>query len=141
MEEPAGDRDLIERCRAGSEAAFRELVDQYKGLVFSMISRSIADRNRVEDLAQEVFLRVHRGLPYFRGDARLSTWICRIVMDVCADNRPRGQRELSMDDEQAGASVQAAACEIPLGTVKTQLHRAKRELRELLDPGVAKGSR
>ena len=84
LDEPSGDRELIERCRAGSEAGFRELVDQYKRLVFSMISRSIADRNRVEDLAQEVFLRVHRGLPYFRGDARLSTWICRIVMNVCA---------------------------------------------------------
>jgi RNA polymerase sigma-70 factor, ECF subfamily len=188
LEEPSGDRELIERCRAGSEAAFRELVDSYKRLVFSMISRSIADRNRVEDLAQEVFLRVHRGLPYFRGDARLSTWICRIVMNVCADNRARGVRDLSLDDEQAGAPVRvatasvdrsfgdlelrdrltkalarlperarllvslhylggrgyeeiAAECDIPLGTVKTQLHRAKRDLRKLLEPAIGKGSR
>ena len=188
LEERVGDRELVERCRAGSEAAFRQLVDQYKGLVFSMISRSIADRNRVEDLAQEVFLRVHRGLPYFRGDARLSTWICRIVMNVCADHRPRGGRELSIDDAQASSEVHAAtasvdrsfgdlelrdrltkalarlperarllislhyfggrgyeeiasACDIPLGTVKTQLHRAKRDLRELLEPGIGKGSR
>ena len=40
------------------------------------------DRSRAEDLSQEVFLRVHRGLPYFRGEARLSTWIYRIVANT-----------------------------------------------------------
>ncbi len=88
----ADERDLIQRCRSGSEAAFRELVDQYKNLVFGVISRTNSDRSRTDDLAQEVFLKVHRGLPYFRGEARLSTWIYRIVLNVCAAERDHSRR-------------------------------------------------
>ncbi len=50
------ERELIERCRQGDEAAFRELVDQYKVLVFSLIARSVPNRGRAEELAQDVFL-------------------------------------------------------------------------------------
>ena len=170
---------LIERCRKGrDEAAFGELVDRYKDLVYGMVSRLTADRSQVDDLAQEVFLKVHRGLPYFRGDARLSTWIYRIVANVCAQARSRPRREVSLDrgpdrepidpgapdaafgdlelrdrldkaiaqlPEQyafliaahhlRGVQYEALAesLDIPLGTVKTHLHRAKRRLRELLE--------
>jgi RNA polymerase sigma-70 factor, ECF subfamily len=78
------ERELVERCRRGDEGAFQELVDHYKTLVFALIARTVQDRSRAEDLSQEVFLRIHRGLPYFRGEARLSTWIYRIVANVCA---------------------------------------------------------
>jgi RNA polymerase sigma-70 factor (ECF subfamily) len=67
------ERELIERCHSGDERAFQELVDRFKDLVFALISRTVQDRSRAEDLAQDVFLRIHRGLPYFRGEARLST--------------------------------------------------------------------
>src|SRR5205814_1998672 len=94
LDDRAADRDLVNRCRGNDgDAAFRELVDQYKVMVFAVISRSITDRSLVEDLAQDVFVRVHRGLRSFRGDARLSTWICRITMNVCADARQRAPRE------------------------------------------------
>jgi len=180
LDERAADRDLVNRCRSGSEAAFRELVETYKKMVFAIISRSTADRTQVEDLAQDVFIRVHRGLRHFRGDARLSTWICRIAINVCADARSHAPRELSLDAIAPGAPPPAAvvvadpayvqlelrdrvakglaqlpersrllismhyfagrgyeeiadALEVPLGTVKTHLHRAKRELREILE--------
>jgi RNA polymerase sigma-70 factor (ECF subfamily) len=174
----ASERELIERCRRGEEAAFRDLIDQYKDLVFALIARTVADRSRAEDLAQDVFLRVHRGLPYFRGDARLSTWIYRIVANVCAQARVPTAPHVSLDDERTSVSVQPAAPDrhpgdlelsdrlekaiarlptnqrlliaahylkgvryedladamrLPLGTVKTQLYRAKQQLRRLLE--------
>src|SRR3954454_16464166 len=87
--EPVNERELVERCRAGDEGAFQELVDGYKDLVFALIARTIQDRSRAEDLAQDVFLRIHRGLPYFRGEARLSTWIYRIVANVVVQDHGR----------------------------------------------------
>jgi RNA polymerase sigma-70 factor, ECF subfamily len=172
------ERALIERCRAGDDTAFGELVDRYKNLVYGLVSRLTSDRSHADDLAQDVFLKVHRGLPYFRGEARLSTWIYRIVQNVCsqarADRVPevsydgtpadRPRRELSSSDrtvqdlelrdrlEKAiaqlperyriliaahylqGVQYEALAetLNIPLGTVKTHLYRAKRRLRELL---------
>ena len=87
------ERELVERCRRGDEGAFQELVDRYKDLVFALIARTVQDRSRAEDLAQDVFLRIHRGLPYFRGEARLSTWIYRIVANACLqDQRPSATR-------------------------------------------------
>lgn len=173
------ERELVERCRAGDEHAFQELVDRYKDLVFALIARTVQDRTRAEDLAQDVFLRVHRGLPYFRGEARLSTWLYRIVANVCAqeagkpaavsieDERVRSQvaasttsrdqqfSELELRDrlEKAIARLPAnyrfliaahyldgvryedlaEALQLPLGTIKTQLHRAKQQLRRLLE--------
>src|SRR6187397_3072213 len=171
------ERELIERCRTGDDTAFAELVDRYKDLVYGLIYRMVADRGLADDLAQDVFLKVHRGLPYFRGEARLSTWIYRIVMNVCAQARSRPRPEVSIERgpdrppldpgapdaafadfelrdrlEKAIAQLPehyrfliaahhlrgiqyealAEALDIPIGTVKTHLHRAKRQLRELL---------
>jgi len=81
----SSDAELVARCLDGSDDAFAELVDGYKNLVFGVISQVVTDRSRVDDLAQEVFLKVHRGLPAFRGEAKLSTWIYRIVINVCSE--------------------------------------------------------
>jgi RNA polymerase sigma-70 factor (ECF subfamily) len=174
----ASEHELIERCRQGDETAFRELVDQYKGLVFALIARSIANRDRAEELAQDVFLKVHRGLPFFRGEAKLSTWIYRIVINVLSQERPelattslddddedRPRLQPAADDRAFGDLVMkdrlqkaieqlpvqyqvlinghylkgmryedlAEALNMPMGTVKTHLHRAKRRLRHLLE--------
>jgi RNA polymerase sigma-70 factor (ECF subfamily) len=178
----AGERALVERCRSGDDRAFQELVERYKDLVFALIARTMPDRSRAEDLAQEVFLRVHRGLPYFRGEARLSTWIYRIVANVCVQEHGRATPTVSLDALQADRSppravmpsatdrqfgdlelrdrlekaiarlpanyrlliaahylndVQyeglAEALQLPLGTVKTQLYRAKQQLRRMLE--------
>jgi RNA polymerase sigma-70 factor (ECF subfamily) len=179
--EPVNERELVERCRRGDEGAFQELVDGYKNLVYALIARTVQDRTRAEDLAQDVFLRIHRGLPYFRGEARLSTWIYRIVANVCVQDRAQGQAPhsvVSLDDTHARVRVPGAAdrqftdlelrdrlekaiarlpaqqrllvaahylqgvqyedlaeaLRLPLGTVKTQLYRAKQQLRRLLEP-------
>jgi RNA polymerase sigma-70 factor (ECF subfamily) len=167
------ERALIERCRTGDDIAFGELVDRYKNLVYGMVWRMIGDRSQADDLAQEVFLKVYRGLPYFRGDARLSTWIYRIVANVCTQARSSRMAErpaLSPVKEPGAADAAfadlelrdrlekaiarlpdnyrlliaahyldgvqyealAEALDIPIGTVKTHLYRAKRRLRELL---------
>jgi RNA polymerase sigma-70 factor (ECF subfamily) len=177
--EDVHERELVERCRSGDEHAFQELVDRHKDLVFALIARTVQDRSRAEDLAQDVFLRIHRGLPYFRGEARLSTWIYRIVANVCLqeqghsppatvsldDERTRAKAMPSAPDRQFGDlelhdrlekaiarlpanyrlliaahyldGVQyeglADALQLPLGTVKTQLYRAKRQLRRMLE--------
>jgi len=107
--EPVNERELVERCRQDDEGAFQELVDRYKNLVFAMIARTVQDRSQVEDLAQDVFLRVHRGLPYFRGEARLSTWIYRIVANVCLQGRARPPVSISLDDERSAPMTPSRA--------------------------------
>ena len=95
------ERALLERCRGGDDAAFGELVDRYKDLVYGVVHRMVTDRTQVDDLAQDVFLKVHRGLPYFRGEARLSTWIYRIVQNVCSQARMRRRRSRSSSTDRS----------------------------------------
>src|SRR5688500_3716055 len=97
MDQAAEDA-LLARCREGSDAAFGELVDYHKHFVFGVILRTIRDRSHAEDLAQEVFLRVYRGLPYFRGESRLTTWIYRIVRNVCVEEGERRRALIPLDD-------------------------------------------
>ena len=91
--QPDPERELVDRCRRGDDGAFPELVDEYKHLVFALIARTVPNQSHTENLAQEVFLRVHRGLPYFRGQARLATWIYRIVLNVCTQRPGRTDGE------------------------------------------------
>lgn len=175
------ERDLVARCRRGEEAAFRDLVDRYSPMVFALASRLVRPPLRAEDIAQETFLRVHRGLALFRGDASLATWIYRIVSNVAFEARRREHpRDQSLDDDAAGPAPGtrdrafsdlelrdrldkamarlpehyrvlvhahyvkgvkyedlASALNLPLGTVKTHLHRAKRLLRDTLAGDLA----
>ncbi|MGD9904273.1 MAG: RNA polymerase sigma factor [Vicinamibacterales bacterium] len=95
------ERELVARCRQGDESAFRDLVDRYSPMVLALAARLVTPQ-RADDIAQEVFLRVHRGLAYFRGDAKLSTWIYRITANVAAEARGRERpHDVSLDD-QAG---------------------------------------
>ena len=77
--------------------------------MFALIARTVQDRSRAEDLAQDVFLRIHRGLPYFRGEARLSTWIYRIVANVCLQDHGRPRAAVSLDDERTRARTPSAS--------------------------------
>src|SRR4051812_11614423 len=101
--EAGNERELVERCRRGDEGAFQELVDRYKTLVFALIARTVQDRSRAEALAQDVFRRFPRGLPYFRGEARLSPWISRIVANVGAQNPARRDGAIPLRQEDAAA--------------------------------------
>lgn len=69
------ERVLVRRCLAGNQDACTDLVEGYSRMVGTVIWRATGDHAKVEDLAQETFLRVFRGLRYFDARAKLSTWI------------------------------------------------------------------
>jgi RNA polymerase sigma-70 factor (ECF subfamily) len=79
---PADSSDLLERCRQGDQAAFRQLFLLYSPTVLRLVARMLGRRADVEDTVQEVFLQVHRSLKDFRGDAKFSTWLHRVTVNV-----------------------------------------------------------
>lgn len=76
-----------------SPQAFEALVREHQAMVFRTLSRMTGAGAHVEDLAQEVFLRLYRALPEFRGDAALTTYLFRIVVNVAQDEWKRRRRE------------------------------------------------
>lgn len=179
---------LVRRLQRGDARAFRELVRKHQDRVYSLCLRMLGDAHEAEDVSQEVFLAVHRHLPHFRGDCRLTTWVFRVAKNHCLNRiKYLGRREADDDSvfertdggahaegfvsrpdrpDQAmlGAeerrAVQKALCglspehrllvvlrdiegmsyedvgriaDLPPGTVKSRLHRARAHLAELLE--------
>jgi RNA polymerase sigma-70 factor (ECF subfamily) len=85
---PATEPALVERCRQGDPQAFARLVALHERMVLSLAGRLLGDREEARDIAQDVFLQVHRTLARFQGRSTLRTWIYRIVVNQCR-NRQR----------------------------------------------------
>ncbi len=88
---------------AHDDEAFRRLVESYQERVLRLAASILGPRHRsaAEDVAQEVFLRVFRGLPQFRGDASIGTWIYRIAWTVAVTAREqlgRTERQTALDE-------------------------------------------
>ncbi|HEY3801839.1 MAG TPA: sigma-70 family RNA polymerase sigma factor [Kofleriaceae bacterium] len=79
---PLDEADLIKRCRAAERAAHDELYHRFRRQVAGNLYRVLGDRTDLDDLVQEVFVIAFRGLDRFRGDAKLSTWLYRICVNV-----------------------------------------------------------
>jgi RNA polymerase sigma-70 factor (ECF subfamily) len=73
------ERELVQRILAGNTNAFGQLVRQYEKLVFYVIRRLVTEQQDVEDICQEVFIKVYKNLSSFAFEAKLSTWIARIA--------------------------------------------------------------
>jgi len=161
---------------------FEEIVREHQALVFRTLARLVRSREHIEDLAQEVFLRLYRGMRHFRGEAKITTYLYRITLNVAQDEwkRQRGEQshrslsdveagwenrlvsreknaEQSLSQKQMWAQVENALAELsaternvivlfhqeectyeqiavilnlPVGTVRTHLHRGRQKLRE-----------
>ena len=79
---PTDEAELIRRCRADERAAHDEFYHRFRRQVAGNLYRVLGDRTDLDDLVQEVFVIAFRGLDRFRGDARLSTWLYRICVNV-----------------------------------------------------------
>ena len=178
------DEELVIRCQNDDHAAFTVLVDRYKDRIHWHVRRMVGGPDD-EDLTQEVFIKVYRAIPGFRGGSTFRTWIHRIAHNHClSELRRKGRRgeHLSIEEEgdeklhcllpdtrhgledeiekrdlsqsirtlmerlppqyrevltlfyleQAKYEEIAEIMGIPLGTVKTHIHRARLRLRDLL---------
>jgi RNA polymerase sigma-70 factor (ECF subfamily) len=82
---------LVARCAQGDQAACAELVAEHQRMVYQLAFHLLGNRDEALDLSQDVFMRVFRTLPQFRGQSQLRTWIYRIVVNQ-ARNRQRWWR-------------------------------------------------
>jgi RNA polymerase sigma-70 factor (ECF subfamily) len=170
------DTELVRRAQRGDKVAFEQLVRRHQRYAFNVAYRVLGDYAEAEDMAQEAFVRVWRGLPGFRGQAQFTTWLYRIVHNLCLNRLPGLRQELlrtepleealaapapsqaelvEIREQMAFLHAQldrlpekyrlvlalrflqhlsydeiATALDLPVGTVKTHIHRARRLLME-----------
>ena len=90
------DRELLARLRAGDEAAFMTLVDRYGALMLRVALMHVRTRSVAEEVVQEAWLGVIRGLDRFEGRSSLKTWILRIVANLARTRAVREQRSVPL---------------------------------------------
>lgn len=89
------ERALAVQAQAGSQDAFCELVERYKGKAMSIAIGLLGNVEEAKDASQEAFVKAYRALPGFRAEASLATWLYRIVVNECHDLlRARARRRL-----------------------------------------------
>ena len=189
------DAELVRRFKEGDRSAYAEIVRRYQHRVYTMCIRWMGDDQIAEEVAQDVFLALYRALGDFRGDAQLSTWIYRVVVNHCKNRRLYRRRRASdrheplegpqrddddpprqiasegpgtdhllhqseaellvrealalLDEEQRAIIVMrdvddlsyeeiGEILDLPRGTVKSRLHRARAELAKVLSRKIGK---
>lgn len=120
--------DLLSRARAGEPAAFEALVRRHQRLVFSLALRMLSDRHTAEDLAQEVFLQLHRKLDVIESATHLEFWLRKVTTHRAIDRLRQEPRHEIVELEE-GADLMAEA-----GDEDMLLQRRLGELVEQLPP-------
>ena len=136
------ERATIIAAQQGDREAFRTLYERYRDRVYNIIFYSIGDEMRAEDVLQMVFVKIYRGLPGFRFEASLSTWIYRITLNECQNqHRRRGAQHVpfeallgSEEEFDAGAAADRQHAESERREI---IHRAVMELSPKLRAVVA----
>jgi len=101
------ERGLIRRAQRGDRAAFDALVRRYDQEVLRMALRMVQSYEEAQDLYQEAFLKVYRSIGRFRLESRFSTWLYRVVMNVCLDHlrRQKSRGEMQMPENEDGEAT------------------------------------
>lgn len=121
------DRELVERMRRGDRRAFDELFRRHADEVYRRLTHLIGPDPEREDLVQEIFLSAYRGLDRFRGDARFSTWLHKVVVNSAFGHlRKKKRRPLGEDNSLTWERLIA-----PGGTPEAQADQRQALMRAL----------
>jgi RNA polymerase sigma factor (sigma-70 family) len=85
------DEQLVDRIRQGDNEAYRCLVERHGQYIYTLVYRMVEHRETAEDLTQDIFMKLYRSLGQFRGDAKFTTWLYRLTVNLVTDYR-RSQR-------------------------------------------------
>lgn len=102
--DPAYEQELVARARRGDQAAFRELVERYEGLVAATVIGMLGPGAEAEDVGQNVFIKLYEALHQYRGEGGLAPYITRIAVNLslnALDKRKRWHRRFFSRDEDA----------------------------------------
>ena len=123
------EEDMIRLAQEGDSAAFEQLYRRYSGRVYAICLRMVRIDSEAEDLTQEAFLLLFRKIHTFRGEARFSTWLHRLTINlVLMRLRKRRHPEVSLDtilepgEEESRPPVEFGAPDLRLNGVVDRMH-------------------
>src|SRR3989442_6041612 len=109
------DEELVARSISGDNDSFNELIIRWERPIYALAYRQIGREEDARDVCQETFLRAYRALPGFRGQAKFSSWLYRIALNLCRDwirrerRTPVVQAAEDLDPMELAARLQPSA--------------------------------
>jgi RNA polymerase sigma-70 factor (ECF subfamily) len=139
--DPESAEGFLATLRSGDHTAFAILVERHQDMVYNLALRMVKDRELAEDLSQETFVKVYRGLPSFKGHSSLSTWIFRIAYNVAVTELEKARHRyeaVALEEVESGMEPHGAGAGEPGGPLeemeRTEMVRIVERLIEKLDP-------
>jgi RNA polymerase sigma-70 factor, ECF subfamily len=133
----AAEADLVTRARRRDEDAVRTIIGQNNRRLFRLARSIVKDDNEAEDIVQECYVRAFAGLGEFRGEARLSTWLTRIVINEAYGRLRRRRPTTDLQSIEALPAMDAEIIPFPLAhELDPERSTAQREIQQILERAI-----
>lgn len=130
------DEELVARATAGDLESFNQLVRRWERPIFALAYRTLGREEDARDVVQDAFLRAYRGLPRFKGEAKFSSWLYRITLNLCRD-WIRRERRAPIVPTPAGADPNAFADEQVSPSVSVEELVGRRQMSDAVARALA----
>ncbi len=114
VEKTASDHELLDRCRAGDEEAFDDLVRRHQQRAFNIAFQFLRDREDATEVAQDAFVRIYRSVDNFRGECEFTTWLHQIVVNLARNKYRWWKRRGRQSSVSLDSPVEMADGEAPI---------------------------
>jgi len=128
------DEELVTRSRGGDVDSFNQLILRWERPIYALAYRVIGREEDARDVAQETFLRAFRALPGFKGEAKFSSWLYRIALNLCRDWMRRQRRAPVMQMPEGVDPIELAAETGPAESIEDLV--ARRELSAIVEEAM-----
>lgn len=132
---PSTDEELVAQSQGGDAESFNQLVLRWERPIFALAYRTIGREEEARDVCQETFLRAYRALPRFRREAKFSSWIYRIALNLCRDWMRRERRAPMMQPPEDVDLMDIAVAAEPSESIEDLV--ARRDLTRLVEQAMA----
>jgi RNA polymerase sigma-70 factor (ECF subfamily) len=117
------DEELVASAQAGDQESFNQLVSRWERPIYALAYRVIGREEEARDVVQETFLRAFRGIKNFRGQAKFSSWVYRIALNLCRDWIRRERRAPIQSTPEGVDLIELAAEQGPVESIETLVAR------------------
>ena len=128
------DEELVSRSRGGDADSFNQLILRWERPIYALAYRVIGREEDARDVVQETFLRAYRALPGFKGQAKFSSWLYRIALNLCRDWIRRQRRAPVMQIPEGVDPVDLAAETEPVESIEDLV--ARKELSTIVEEAM-----
>lgn len=130
------DEELVAKSVGGDAESFNELILRWERPIYALAYRTIGREEDARDVCQETFLRAFRALPGFRGQAKFSSWLYRIALNLCRDWMRRERRVPTVQAPEGVDLLDLAAAAEPSESIEDMV--ARKDLARVVERVMAR---